>query len=80
MGLSVGILCGIALLLPGLIPIKTEYGNELIKVLASVYPGYKGTFGGSIIGLLWGFADGFFGGILLAWLYNTLSGAVSLEE
>ena len=41
--------------------------------LARVYRGYSISGTGSVIGLLWGFFDGFIGGLLFAWLYNSLA-------
>ncbi len=40
--------------------------------LSLIYPGYEISPVGSIIGLLWGLGDGFFGGWIFAWLYNRL--------
>ncbi len=42
--------------------------------LGQLYRGYSLTPMGSLIGLAWALADGFFGGIVFAWLYNKLSG------
>lgn len=39
--------------------------------LGRVYPGYRATAIGSIIGGVWGLIDGFFAGWAYAWLYNT---------
>ncbi|MEK6707078.1 MAG: bacteriophage holin [Bdellovibrionota bacterium] len=38
--------------------------------LASMYRGYNISPSGSIIGLLWGLADGALSGLILGWLYN----------
>ncbi|KMQ49939.1 hypothetical protein CHISP_3153 [Chitinispirillum alkaliphilum] len=40
--------------------------------IGRVYRGYRLTPKGSVLGLLWGLADGFFGGAVFAWLYNKL--------
>ena len=45
-----------------------------LGVLSHVYRGYAATPMGSVIGLVWGLADGFGGGLIFAWLYNLLSG------
>lgn len=39
-------------------------------LLGRVYRGYSISAAGSVIGLLWGFADGLVGGGVLAWVYN----------
>ncbi len=41
--------------------------------LSRLYRGYAITPAGSIIGLLWAFADGLIIGAVFAWLYNTLN-------
>jgi len=70
LGLSIGIICGLSLLLTGLLAAFFGYGTEWVTLGASVYIGYEATIIGSIIGFVYGFIDGFIGGYLLAWLYN----------
>ena len=43
-------------------------------VIATVYRGFNISPLGSLIGLLWGLADGLVCGAIFAWLYNKLSG------
>ena len=51
-----------------------RFGSSGAKtVLGVIYPGYNISPLGSVIGLLWGFADGLIIGAALAWLYNKLS-------
>ncbi len=40
---------------------------------SKLYRGYRITPIGSLIGLAWGLADGFAGGVVFAWLYNTIA-------
>jgi hypothetical protein len=49
-----------------------SYGQEFLRLMASVYPGYSATpsFLQVIVGALYGIADGAIGGALFAWLYN----------
>ena len=56
------------LLVPG-------YGQGLLDMMASVYPGYTATpsFGQVIIGTLYGMLDGAIVGAVFAWLYNTIA-------
>lgn len=42
--------------------------------LGLIYRGYRFTATGSFIGLAWAALDAFIGGLLFAWLYNTLAG------
>ena len=42
-------------------------------VLGHVYRGFAITPVGSFIGLGWALVDGFFGGLIFAWLYNWLT-------
>ena len=49
------------------------YGQAMLDVMASVYPGYNATpsIGQVIIGTLYGVLDGAVVGAVFAWLYNT---------
>lgn len=44
------------------------------------YFGYSVSAAGSIIGLLWALVDGFFGGLIFAWLYNFIVDRVSVKK
>ncbi len=48
------------------------YGQALLDLAASFYPGYQATpsFGQVLIGTLYGLVDGAFCGAIFAWLYN----------
>jgi len=43
------------------------------NLISLVYRGYTITAVGSLIGLAWALADGLIGGLVFAWLYNTLA-------
>jgi len=45
-------------------------GGKLMSVLSNFYPGYSFSFIGGLIGLPWGFVDGFICGYIFAVLYN----------
>lgn len=47
--------------------------DELLTV-GHVYRGFNVTPLGSVFGLIWGFGDGFVGGLLFGWLYNLIGG------
>jgi len=68
--ISLGILWGCAVFLLGILSRFFDWGTKLVETFASLYIGYKPTILGSLIGAVWGFADGAIGGILIAWLYN----------
>jgi hypothetical protein len=48
-----------------------------LMLIGHVYRGYDISAAGSVIGLVWGFADGMIGGAVFAWLYNLISKSVS---
>ncbi len=77
MGITVGLICGGAIFLVGLVALAAPgYGEALLSGIASIYPGFdnSGTFGDLLIGTLYFTFDGFCGGLVLAWLYNLVSG------
>ncbi len=51
------------------------YGQGLLDVMASVFPGYAATptVGQVLIGTLYGLLDGVVVGAVFAWLYNTIA-------
>jgi hypothetical membrane protein len=53
----------------------SSYGNALLDLGSSVYPGYRGPggFGSVIVVTMYAVVDGFLGGALLVWLYNTFA-------
>ncbi len=73
LGLAMGILWGVGVALMALSAAWWGYGTAWVELLGSVYKGVAATGTGVFMGLLWGFADGFVCGALLAWLYNKLA-------
>ncbi len=74
--LAAGLIWGGAILFVGLANmIWPPYGQALLQLAASVYPGYTpGTGLGSVItGTVFGLVDGAIGGAIFAWLYNLLA-------
>jgi O-acetyl-ADP-ribose deacetylase (regulator of RNase III) len=51
------------------------YGQALLEVCASIYPGYEAqaTAGGVVLVTAYAAVDGVFIGFTLAWLYNRLT-------
>lgn len=73
LGLAGGILGGLFMLVFTLISVFTGYAHDGLVHFSSFYPGYTVTVGGSVVGLIYGFIDGFVWLYLLAWVYNKVS-------
>lgn len=73
LGISGGILWGLSLFIFTILAIYTGYPAKFLDLMADIYPGYSISWPGSIIGLVYGFADAFVGLFLLGWLYNKLN-------
>lgn len=72
LGLAAGIVWGVSMFLMTLIAIPTGYAYEWLGLMANIYPGYTISYMGSLVGLIYGFFDGFVGLFVLGWLYNNL--------
>lgn len=72
LGLAAGILWGVSMLVMTLISVRTGYAAAFLEGMASIYPGYTISLTGGLIGLVYGFLDGFVDLYLIAWLYNFL--------
>jgi hypothetical protein len=72
LGLTLGIVWGVAMFLLGLMVMFFNWGVAWVELMSSLYIGYKATFLGSIIGGIWGFVDAGIAGVIIAWLYNKL--------
>jgi hypothetical protein len=74
LGLAGGILWGLCMFVMTLVSVPTGYAADFLKMIGSVYLGYHVSLAGSIVGLIYGFLDGFIGLYVLAWLYTRLLG------
>ncbi len=72
LGLAGGIVWGVSLLILTLLSVWTGYSTEFLNLINSIYPGYQISVVGGMIGLGYGFLDGFVGLYIFAWLYNWL--------
>ena len=72
LGLAGAIIWGLCIFITTLVSVSTGYAEELLSVLASIYPGYRVSLPGSLIGLAYGVFDGFVALFILAWIYNWL--------
>jgi hypothetical protein len=73
LGLSVGIVWGLAIFLITNFRLLTGGEGQTLSKLGAFYFGYTYTHIGSLIGLFWGFVDGFIGGWVVAFFYNLFS-------
>lgn len=73
LGLAGGVLWGAWMFIFTYISMFTGYGSMWAALMVDVYPGYEVTFIGSIIGLVYGFLDGFIGLYIFGWLYNAFN-------
>jgi len=73
--LTCGILWGLAVLLGTWWLLIWNSPGAIISKLSAFYIGYSYSWGGAVIGLLWGFVDGLIVGAIFAWLYNKIAKA-----
>jgi len=70
LGFALGLTWGLGLMLgTWWLLLMGSPGGSIAK-LGVFYIGYSYSFVGGIIGLIWGFVDGFICGVLIAWFYN----------
>ena len=72
LGLAGGIVWGTSLWLMTVLSVLTGYATEFLNLITSIYPGYRISAVGGVIGLGYGLLDGFVGLYIFAWLYNWL--------
>jgi hypothetical protein len=71
-GLACGVVWGLGLFFLTWWVILFEGTSASPMFFSRLYLGYTITPLGSIIGLVWGFFDGWIGGLIFAWVYNAL--------
>jgi len=72
--LTCALVWGVGLFLGTWWIIAVEGASGDPTLIGRIYLGYALTPAGSVIGLLWGLADGLIGGAIFAALYNWLAG------
>ena len=73
LGITAAVFWGISILFIALLNMMWPgYGQAVLDLVASIYPGYDGTasIGQALIGTGYGVVDGFIGGAIFAWVYN----------
>lgn len=71
--LACGLIWGFGLFVLTWWIIAFEGATGDVTIIGRLYRGYSISPAGSLIGLVWAFADGLVGGLIFAWLYNFLS-------
>ena len=79
LGLAIGIVWGLAIFLATIGSVLMGNGETMSK-LTVFLTGYRVSFGGAIVGLIWGLVGGFLFGALVAWLYNSISRVIYKSE
>ncbi len=75
LALAVGILWAVCVFFVGVANmIWPSYGQAFLQLCASIYPGYHpgAGVGSVIVGTIYAVIDGFVGGLIFGWLYNSL--------
>ena len=72
-GLACGFVWGLALFLLTNYIVLLHHGGGILIKLNHFYWGYSITFKGSLLGLLYGFVDGYINGWLIALFYNAFA-------
>jgi hypothetical protein len=70
LGFALGLMWGLAVMLGTWWLLAVGQPGTTISKLSAFYFGYTFSFVGGIVGLFWGFIDGFICGVLIAWFYN----------
>jgi len=70
LGMALGLVWGLAVMLGTWWLLIWGYEGEIMAKLSHFYIGYSYSWGGAVIGLIWGFVDGFIAGVLIAWIYD----------
>lgn len=76
LAITLGILWGGCVLLVGIAhQVAPQYGGAFLEIAASLYPGVSpSSWGGVVLGGVFGAVDGAMCGALIAWLYNKVAG------
>lgn len=70
LGFALGMTWGLGVMLGTWWLLMVGQPGTTINKLSAFYFGYTFSFVGGLVGLFWGFIDGFIAGVLIAWFYN----------
>ncbi len=73
LGLALGIIWGATILTITWWLLIIDSPGQTISLLGIFYLGYSFSFFGGLVGLFWGFVDGFIVGMIVAVLYNVFA-------
>jgi hypothetical protein len=75
LGIVLGLVCGLGLFIATnwLVLKGGVHVGQNLQLLGQYFIGYRVSFGGSLIGFVYGFAVGSIGGGFLGWLYNKIA-------
>lgn len=68
--LSLGILWSLSMLVFTVLAMQWAYADQFMELMTDVYPGYELSGKGAVIGMIYGFFDGFIGTWVLVTVYN----------
>ena len=72
LGVAIGVLWALYVFCVG-ITAMFGWGGPVVTLLSSLYIGYAASIVGTIIGAVWAVVDGFFAGVVIAWIYNMVA-------
>ena len=72
LGVAIGVLWALYVFCVG-ITAMFGWGGPVVTLLSSLYIGYAASIVGAIIGAVWAVVDGFFAGVVIAWIYNMVA-------
>jgi hypothetical protein len=72
--LTCGVFWGVTILFATAWLLLFGFQGHLMQQLDHFYFGYSVSWGGAVIGGIWGFFDGCICGFVFAWLYNRFAG------
>jgi len=72
LGLTMGVIWGVMVFLVTLLAVWSSggYGKSFLVGVTSIYPGFTISYKGALLGLFYGFLDGFVFGWFTAVIYN----------
>jgi hypothetical protein len=70
LGFALGLTWGLGVMLGTWWMVLMGKPGFTLSKLSAFYFGYSVSFVGGLVGLFWGFIDGFICGVVIAWFYN----------